>query len=280
MATEPTETEKPAANETAAPALPATAPEAAPDAAPWWKALPWASSLNWPARPDLSWSGFSWSGLSWPGLSWPGAAWLPSLTALRPSSPPAGEDGKPAADRDAPPAGRTEGLMQVWAGSWPLTAFRLAGEVTIETATDADLPYMADIHALSFAQVWSEDEIAALLATPGTFALVARRASPFGTRRPVGFMIVRAAAGEAEVLTIAVDPARRGGGIGSRLTAEALRRLYAERAEAVFLEVDSENAAALAVYRRQGFVQVGLRRGYYAHAAGHGHALVLRRDLR
>lgn len=201
-----------------------------------------------------------WKALPWTAAAWTSSSWTPGLGLPSLSLPALN--------------------LPSWPGGWAMASLGIGGEAVIESATDADLPYMADIHALSFAQIWSEDEIAALLASPGTFAIVARRASPFGTRRPIGFMIVRAAAGEAEVLTIAVDPAHRGSGIGSRLTAEALRRLYAERVEAVFLEVDSENTAALAVYQRQGFVQVGLRPGYYAHAAGRGHALVLRRDLR
>ena len=48
-------------------------------------------------------------------------------------------------------------------------------------------------------------------------------------------------------------------------------------AEAMFLEVAADNAAALALYRGAGFTQAGLRRGYYAPAGTD--AFVLRRDL-
>ena len=149
----------------------------------------------------------------------------------------------------------------------------------IDAAAAADAPSLAEIHAASFARGWSEAELEALVADPAVDALVARRASPFGTRRPVGFALCRRAGEEAEVLTVAVSPHWRGRGVATELTETLLRRLYAERVAAVFLEVDAGNVPALALYRRLRFHQVGERRGYYAGSGG-GHALVMRCDLR
>ena len=58
-----------------------------------------------------------------------------------------------------------------------------------------------------------------------------------------------------------------------------MRELHAERAEALFLEVDETNLPAIALYRRLRFVDVGSRPAYYQHAGGaRTGALVMRRE--
>ena len=65
---------------------------------------------------------------------------------------------------------------------------------------------------------------------------------------------------EYEVHTIGVDPGYQGRGIGRRLLDDLLA--FAEQG-AVFLEVRTDNAAAIALYESVGFVTVGLRKRYY-----------------
>jgi ribosomal-protein-alanine acetyltransferase len=65
---------------------------------------------------------------------------------------------------------------------------------------------------------------------------------------------------EYEVHTIGVDPAYQGRGIGRRLLNELLD--YAGGG-VVHLEVRTDNAAAIALYRSVGFTKVGVRRRYY-----------------
>jgi ribosomal-protein-alanine N-acetyltransferase len=112
------------------------------------------------------------------------------------------------------------------------------------------------LHATSFADTWSAEWIATLLAQPGTFAFLANGESD-------GFVLVRAAGGEAEILTLAVAPAARRRGIGSALILAACRKAREMGAEAMFLEVSRTNEAAKTLYTRLGFHEVGRRRGYY-----------------
>lgn len=131
---------------------------------------------------------------------------------------------------------------------------------------------MAALHAASFVtpRPWSQSEVADLLASPLVFALF----------EPAGFSIGRAVAGEAEVLTIAVDPAARRQGIATRLLATFLAEARARNAESVFLEVAADNAAARALYAAAGFRTAGVRRDYYLTPQGHRvDALVLRRGI-
>ena len=76
----------------------------------------------------------------------------------------------------------------------------------------------------------------------------------------VGYAGLGLSGPEAEVHTVAVDPAHQGHGIGRAL----LRALLALAGSAtVFLEVRTDNETAIALYRSEGFAVVGTRRGYY-----------------
>lgn len=135
------------------------------------------------------------------------------------------------------------------------------------------------LHREDFTRPWSADEFASLLEQDTVFGFAARETG-HGREAPAGFVLARLAAGEAEILTIAVDAAQRRQGLGWKLMDAVLRELHAQRAEALFLEVDETNAPAIALYRRFGFHEVGKRPNYYQSARGATGALVMRRDLR
>jgi tRNA threonylcarbamoyl adenosine modification protein YeaZ/ribosomal-protein-alanine acetyltransferase len=80
---------------------------------------------------------------------------------------------------------------------------------------------------------------------------------------------------EYEIHTIGVDPAFQGQGTGRRLLDSLLD--FADGGT-VFLEVRTDNAAAIAMYRSAGFVEVGLRKKYY-RASG-ADAYTMRRERR
>lgn len=138
-------------------------------------------------------------------------------------------------------------------------------------AREQDAAAIAVVHAASFLRGWGEDEFHRLLLDR---SVVAHRAV-IG-RTLIGFILSRLTAGEAEILSVAIAPARRGRGFARPLLDLHLRRLAGLGARAVFLEVDEHNAPACRLYRRRGFYEVGRRRGYYDSGAT---ALVLRRDL-
>jgi ribosomal-protein-alanine N-acetyltransferase len=80
---------------------------------------------------------------------------------------------------------------------------------------------------------------------------------------PAAFIITQLVAGEAEVLTVAVDPARRREGLARLLLRHALKDSAQRGAERIHLEVAENNAPAIALYLAEGFAQVGKRSGYY-----------------
>jgi [ribosomal protein S18]-alanine N-acetyltransferase len=123
--------------------------------------------------------------------------------------------------------------------------------------TTADL---ARLHAACFTvpRPWTEAEILSLSAPPYGVLL----------QDGAGFLIGRIVAAEAEVLTLAVDPATRRQGIGARLVADFLEQARSRGAIDVFLEVAADNLPAQALYHAAGFAESGRRRGYYRQADG------------
>jgi ribosomal-protein-alanine N-acetyltransferase len=156
-----------------------------------------------------------------------------------------------------------------------VTRFFARSEPVVSDAGPRDSSAIAAVHAVSFQRGWSEEEFERLLTDR---SVIAHRTT--NGRTLTGFILSRMAAGEAEILSVAVAPARRGKGLARALLNHHLRRLAGLGVHAIFLEVGKDNAAALSLYRRSGFKEVGQRPGYYQHdKKGPVAALVLRRDL-
>ncbi|MCU0910281.1 MAG: GNAT family N-acetyltransferase [Rhodobacteraceae bacterium] len=124
-------------------------------------------------------------------------------------------------------------------------------------------------HRMSFIRprAWSADEFAAVLGTRGAFLLT----------EGSSFLLGRALAGEAELLTVAVPAPARRQGTGRRLLRRFQDHARRRGAREAFLEVASDNAAACGLYLGEGWFEAGRRRSYFGPGID---ALVLRRDLR
>ena len=150
-------------------------------------------------------------------------------------------------------------------------------ELLVASLVHAEL--LAGMHRICFADAWDAKAMADLLTMPGAAALIAvdgRSLAP-STRPPgpAGFVLWRVVADEAEILSIAVLPPWRRGGLGRQLLEAALIAACRAGAGNMFLEAATSNVAALALYEKHGFVRVGLRKAYY----GDQDAVVMRRDL-
>lgn len=142
----------------------------------------------------------------------------------------------------------------------------LARETVLRPLDEDDCSVMADIHATGFDPAWGTEDMMGLLRQDTVFGFMAMDVGPLARNRPLGFVLARRAADEAEILTVVVTARARGRGVGRILMNETLRKLYAERIAKLVLEVDESNSSALSLYRELGFVQVGLRKGYYTNA--------------
>ena len=95
----------------------------------------------------------------------------------------------------------------------------------------------------------------------------------------VGYGVMSTGAGEAHILNLCVRETMRGRGIGRTLLRQLLDLAVEAGVEDAFLEVRPSNLAAIRLYQSLGFVQVGVRKGYYQAAGGREDATVLRLDL-
>ncbi len=130
--------------------------------------------------------------------------------------------------------------------------------MTIARASSAHADVLAALHAAGFDAPWSVAEFGALLNQPGVGAWIASEGA-----EPAGFILVRAAADEAEILTLAVEPAFRRRGFAARLVHEACGILRDAGAVRLFLEVAADNTGAHALYQGCGFAEHGRRKDYY-----------------
>jgi [ribosomal protein S18]-alanine N-acetyltransferase len=145
---------------------------------------------------------------------------------------------------------------------------------TLRVMTTADLDAVLGLeYALFGEEAWSRQMLEGELAEQprSRYYLVAADDGVI-----TGYAGLLMAGAQADVLTLAVAADRWGQGIGSALLeallAEAARRGCTE----VFLEVRTDNERAQRLYRRYGFAQIGIRKGYYQPSGAD--ALVMRRD--
>jgi [ribosomal protein S18]-alanine N-acetyltransferase len=95
----------------------------------------------------------------------------------------------------------------------------------------------------------------------------------------LGYGVLSAAAGEAHVLNLCVAPEHQGEGHGRRLLDRLIDLARWHQAERVFLEVRPSNHAAIALYHRSGFCEIGHRPNYYPARKGREDAVVMAREL-
>ena len=142
----------------------------------------------------------------------------------------------------------------------------------IREAAAAEAPLFAALHAECFDNPWTDHDFAELMAMPGTTALIAAEAG-----EPVGFLLLRRAADEAEILTIGTRPFARRRGVAKALIDHAAGSPGTDR---LFIEVAASNGPAKALYAACGFSEAGTRRNYYARPGGaREDALLLRKEL-
>jgi len=145
----------------------------------------------------------------------------------------------------------------------------LKGEPSLARMREADLAEVLAVEGAIYSHPW----------TRGNFADSLRAGYECWTWRDrgelVGYFILLVAAGESHLLNLSIAASHQRQGCGSALLREVMRMARSEGGEQLFLEVRPSNLAAQGLYRKFGFRQVGVRKGYYPADGGREDALVL-----
>ena len=160
---------------------------------------------------------------------------------------------------------------------------------------------MLHARAMPDTRAWSAKSFTDLLAIPGTFltpipsslqiyaggseqsergAAPPTAATTKSAQKILAFALGRVTLDEAELLTLAVDPAHQRQGLGRQCLAQFEAKAQENGATRAFLEVAASNHAALALYRNTGWTQDGTRPNYYATATGREDAILFSKCLK
>jgi ribosomal-protein-alanine N-acetyltransferase len=122
-----------------------------------------------------------------------------------------------------------------------------------------------EIERGSISPPWSEGSLLSELYNEDSYFAVAAAAGGAGDQAPViiGFIILRRAADEGELLQIAVDEPYRRLGAADALIRAAVAWAAGLGLGSIYLELRASNGAAAQLYKKHGFTRSGRRKGYY-----------------
>lgn len=135
-------------------------------------------------------------------------------------------------------------------------------EISYYEMTEDDLPEIASMELEYFAVPWSEASIGHYMDQGNTLFIVARHASGSGYI-VAGYIALMCILNESDLVSIAVRKGYRNMGIARELLDIAYDLAKKRGVELIHLEVRESNEAAIALYESEGFVQDGIRKGYY-----------------
>lgn len=130
--------------------------------------------------------------------------------------------------------------------------------ITIEKAQKSDLDEIMDIERAVFSVPWSESGMLFEIESPDAFFAIAKEDGKI-----VGFVVLHEFSEEGEIFNIAVREEYRRKRVGTALLEAALEHAENRGLSRLFLEVRAGNSAAYDMYMKNGFIPLGVRKGYY-----------------
>lgn len=155
-------------------------------------------------------------------------------------------------------------------------------EIAISKALPEDADRLYEIECACFSTPWSRESLSSFIADKEHALCLTAHEDKAGsagqpkskksistgdfsqTGRIIGYIGVMSVLDEGEITNIAVLSESRGKGVGFALLCTAKDYCRHAGIHTLHLEVRTGNSNALALYRKCGFIQTGMRRGYYA----------------
>ncbi len=130
--------------------------------------------------------------------------------------------------------------------------------VHVRQMTGDDIEAVMAIEVASYPVPWKYEHFSDEIAARYSWPLVAVEEG-----NVVGYVCLMSLFEEAQILNVAVSPSRQGRGIARILLKYAFALALEKGAETMSLEVRASNIAAISLYEKLGFTNVGIRSGYY-----------------
>ena len=143
--------------------------------------------------------------------------------------------------------------------------------VDVRALRPVDLDSIERIERRSYPTPWSRSMFAGELSKPSGICLGA-----FQGEDMLGYLIVARYVDAWHVMNVAVDEPFRGRGVAGQMLEQLFERTCDDIERGYTLEVRVSNGTAIGLYRRLGFVETGIRRGYYTD--NREDALIMWRD--
>lgn len=144
--------------------------------------------------------------------------------------------------------------------------------LSIRPLDSEHIPKCLEILNLNYAAPWKELDTIFHTATNSIYGA-------FIETTLIGFIVISTVFDESEILMCIVNPEHHKQGVASTLLDYSLDCLNKRRNSAVFLEVDTHNLPAIALYKKFAFQSIGFRKAYYLQPDGsYNDAIIMRRD--
>ena len=143
---------------------------------------------------------------------------------------------------------------------------RDSNSFSLEKLRKTHLPIVWDMQKSETLITWSERQF--FESYDNVYVLLS------GNKEIVGFTVILENPPDAEIHNLFICNELRGRGLGKILFKQAIQMLSAE-VENLYLEVSEDNNIAIALYKRLGFEEIGVRKNYYRKGSTASNAIIM-----